>query len=278
MQDTGARPTPFEVDPAPWVTFQPALDAMLEPLGEAVLARLLVRTGEHVLDVGCGCGATTTPLAGAVGPTGSVTGVDVSGALLDVARRTAQEQGLGNVSFIEADAGRHPFAPDRFDVVFSRLGTMFFDEPSAGFANLRRTLRPGGRLGFVCWRTLEENGWTTGPRDAVGVVLPEPLLPVGDGPGPFSLGSRDRLLSLLTGAGFVDVQIEPHDQPLLIGRGDADEAMEFFLHLLPTGYLMVEPDRHLLDRVKASLRTVIERHRSADGIWMGSATWVVTAR
>ncbi|MPY94183.1 MAG: methyltransferase domain-containing protein [Acidimicrobiia bacterium] len=279
MADPVPPSSSFQVDPGPWVRFQPALDAMLEPLGEAVMARLLLRAGERVLDVGCGCGATTTALADAVGPQGTVTGVDVSGAMLEVARATASARGAGNVSFVEGDAGGHPFAPREFDVVFSRLGTMFFDEPVAGFANLRRALRPGGRLGFVCWHTLEENGWTTAPRDAAVVVLgPQASTGAEESVGPFSLGHRAHVLELLSAAGFVDVEIEPHDEPLLIGRGDVDEAVELFLHLLPTGYLLVEPDRHLLDRIKASLQTVIEKHRSDAGIWMGSATWVVTAR
>lgn len=278
MPVSGRHPT-FEVDAGPWLAFQPALDAMLEPLGDAVLARLLVRPGEHVLDVGCGTGATALALARAVGPTGRVTAVDVSGALLEAAAGRAAQAGLGNVTFLEADAGSHPFAPDGFDVVFSRLGTMFFDEPTAGFVNLRRSLRPGGRLGFVCWRGLDENGWAAGPRDAAALVLRDLQDLQVEGPtGPFSLASEELVRAVLSAAGFVGVEVEPHDEPLLIGRGDVDEAVDLFLQLLPTGYLVVRPERHLLDRVKASLRTVIERHRSGDGIWMGSATWVVTAR
>jgi SAM-dependent methyltransferase len=221
-------------------------------------------------------------LARSVGPTGAVIGIDVSPTMVDVARRDAARAGVGQVTFLEADAATYPFAPNEFDVVFSRLGMMFFDEPSAGFANLRRALRPGGRLGFVCWRPLEENGWATAPTDAAALVLPLPssMSPSASpgGSGPFSLGSRHEIESLLSAAGFVEVAIEAHDEPLLIGRGDVDEAVDFFLRLLPTGYLLVEPDRHFLDRIKASLRTVIEKHRSDAGIWMGSATWVVTAR
>jgi SAM-dependent methyltransferase len=275
MPTPGPPPT-FQVDPGPWLTFQPALDAMLEPLGDAVLARLLLRAGEHVLDVGCGTGATTLALAEAVGPTGRVTGVDLSPSLLEVAERRVAERGLDNVTLVVGDAGSHPFAPGQFDVVFSRLGTMFFDEPTAGFVNLRRALRPGGRLGFVSWRALDENGWATGPRDAAALVLRDPEV---EGPtGPFSLASEELVRAVLSAAGFVGVEVERHDEPLLVGRGDVDEAVELFLQLLPTGYLLVRPERHLMDRVKASLRTMIERHRSDGGIWMGSAAWVVTAR
>ena len=249
---------------------------MLEPLGRVVQAELAPAAGEHVLDVGCGCGSTTLALADAVGPAGTVTGIDVSGGMLDVARRAAA--GRPNVRFVEGDAGTHPYRPDAYDVVYSRLGTMFFEEPEVAFTSLRRALRPGGRLGFVAWRSLHENPWATEPREVAGSIVP--LLPVPDAsqPGPFSLARAERITALLSQAGFVDVSVEPLDRELLIGEGDVDEAIEFYLRLLPTGYLMIEADRPLLDRVRVSLRAMLERYRHEDRIWMGSASWLVSAR
>lgn len=278
MPDADRPSTRFQVQPEPWIAFRPALDAMLAPLGEIVLARTPPAPGARVLDVGCGCGATTLALADLVGPAGEVVGIDPSGPMLDVARRSAADHGASNATFVEGDAGAHPFEPHAYDVVFSRLGMMFFDEPDAAFANLRRALRRGGRLGFVCWRTLDENGWTTEPRHAIDTIVPLPPPPATDAPGPFSLGSEERIRSLLSNAGFVDVEIEGHDEPLLLGRGNIDEAIEFYLRLLPTGYLMFEPDRHLLDRIRGALRIVLEEHHGPDGIWMGSGTWIVSAR
>ncbi len=155
---------------------------------------------------------------------------------------------------------------------------MFFDDPEAAFTNLHRALRRGGRLGFVCWRPLEENAWTTEPRDAAAAIVPLPPAPGPEAPGPFSLARAERISSVLSHASFVDVTIEPLDRDLLIGRGDVDEAVEFYLRLLPTGDLMFEPDRHLLDRLRAMLRSVLEGHRRDDGAWLGSASWVVRAR
>jgi SAM-dependent methyltransferase len=278
MSDPGRAAERFRVQPEPWVAFRPTLDAMLEPLGDIVVARTPPAPGARVLDVGCGCGATTLALADLVGPSGEVVGIDPSGAMLEVARRLAADHGAANVTYIEGDAGTHPFEPHAYDLIFSRLGIMFFDEPDAAFANLRRALRRGGRLGFVCWRSLDENRWTTEPRDAVATIVPLPPPPPADASGPFSLGSDERIRSLLSSAGFVDVEIEDHDEPLLLGRGDVDEAIEFYLRLLPTGYLMFEPDHHLLDRIRVALRTVLEEHHGPDGIWMGSATWVVRAQ
>lgn len=268
----------FRVHAEPWIAFQPALDAMLEPLGRSVMARLAPATGERVLDVGCGCGATTLALARMVGPSGRVTGIDPSASMLTVAGRAAAVAGLDNVELVEGDAGAHPYRPAAYDVIFSRLGTMFFDDVEAAFTSLRRALRPGGRLGFVCWRGLEENAWTTEPRDAAAAIVPLPPLPGPAAPGPFSLARAERISSVLSQAGFVDATIEPLDRDLLIGRGDVDEAVEFYLRLLPTGYLMFEPDRHLVDRLRATLRTVLEGHRHDDGIWLGSGSWIVHAR
>lgn len=277
MTTEAAAAVPFRSANEPWVAFRDTLDAMLEPLGDLLLARLHPELGQRVLDVGCGCGTTTLSLGDRVGAEGSVVGVDTSEAMLAVAEADARSIGPANVEYLLADAGRHRFVPNSFDVVHSRLGTMFFDEPEAAFANLRRALRPGGTLGMVCWRRQDENRWTTEPLEAASVILPGAETGSGDPSGPFSLSSSERISDLLSQAGFVDVVIEPHDESLLIGRGDVDEGIYFFLRLLPTGYLTVEPDRHALDRIRATLREVLERHRTDVGIWMGSATWVVTA-
>ena len=268
---------PFRLRHEPWVKFQQSLDAMLDPVGEAALARLAPKRGEVVLDVGCGCGTTTFALAEMVGSTGTVIGVDISAPMLEVARSEALARGTTNVEFVLGDAGTHPFSPDHFDVIYSRLGTMFFDEPGAAFANLNRILRPGGRFGSVVWRTLAENQWSNAPRNAVTSIFPALEQPL-DRPGPFSLGDRPTLSATLKEAGFVDVDIEPHDEPLLVGQGDMDTAIRFYLELLPSGYLMVEADRRQADRMKALLRTELERHQSDNGIWMGSATWIALAR
>lgn len=267
----------FRVHPEPWIAFQPALDEMLAPIGQVALAAAALQPGDSALDVGCGCGTTTMQLAAAVGSDGSATGIDTSAALLDVARRAVAAADVANATFVEGDAGTHPYGAHAYDVIFSRLGTMFFPEPAAAFANLRRALRPGGRLSFVCWRSIEENQWTAEVRDAAAVIVPLPPSAPDDAPGPFSLASADRVSSILTRSGFVDVSIEPVDLDLTIGRGDVDEAIEFYLRLLPTGYLLFDLDRHLLDRLSASLRVVLERHRGPDGLRLGSASWLVLA-
>lgn len=261
-----------------WVEYRERLDSMLAPLGEAAIARLHPDPGEHVLDIGCGTGTTSLELARLVGGSGHVTGVDVSAPMLEEARRRADGAGLANLSFVVADAGTHQFEPRHYDAAFSRMGIMFFAEPVAGFTNLRRALRPGGRLGFVCWRAAAENSWVTEPGQAVAEVLGPPAPMDPDAPGPFSLASADRISSVLTEAGLVDIDITAHDLPLSIGTGTTDELVRYYMDLLPGAAIPDNADVHVIDRVKAALGTMVERRRTPDGITMGGAAWLVSAR
>ena len=251
---------------------------MLEPLGEAAIARLLPSPGEHVLDIGCGTGTTSLEMAQLVGETGHVTGIDVSEPMLVEARRRAEAAGLGNVTFEAADAASFQFEPGRYDAAYSRVGIMFFAEPVAGFTNLRRALRRGGRLTFVCWRSREENTWVTEPTQAVAGVLGE-LEPINpDAPGPFSLSSYDRIQSILTEAGLVDIDITPHDLPVTVGGGTTDELVRYYFDLLPIGMVPENADKHLVERVKAALGVMVQRRRTPDGVILGAAAWLVSAR
>lgn len=261
-----------------WVEYRERLDAMLAPLGEAAIARLHPDPGEHVLDIGCGTGTTSLELARLVGESGHVTGVDVSAPMLDEARRRATDAGLANTSFVVADAGAHRFEPRHYDAAFSRMGIMFFAEPVAGFTNLRRALRPGGRLGFVCWRSPAENSWVTEPGRAVADVLGPPAPMDPDAPGPFSLASADRIISILTEAGLVDIDITPHDLPVNIGEGTTDQLVRYYIDLLPATAIPKNAGVHVVDRVKAALGAMVERRRTPDGITMGAAAWLVSAR
>jgi SAM-dependent methyltransferase len=136
-----------------WTVLQERMDANLAAIGDAVLAFANAKPGEVVLDVGCGTGATSLALARAGA---KVTGLDISRPMLDLARSRAIQAGL-DISFIEADASAHAFQPE-FDLVFSRFGVMFFDDPVGAFANLHKALKPGGRLAFVCWRRWPRRG------------------------------------------------------------------------------------------------------------------------
>jgi SAM-dependent methyltransferase len=174
-----------------WITYQEALDRRLAPVTELLLERADVRGGECVIDVGCGTGATTLRLAAAVGAHDSVLAVDISESLLAAARRRCLEGGHANVRLIRADAQTHRFERACHDLVTSRFGVMFFDDPIGAFRNLARALRPGGRLAFAAWGPLEANPWFALPLQ-VGVERlgpPQPQPPRA--PGPLALSEPD---------------------------------------------------------------------------------------
>jgi SAM-dependent methyltransferase len=155
-----------------WAAMQEQLDAQLEPHGLKAMEALALAAGERIVDIGCGSGQTSLALGQAAGRSGAVMGLDISRPLLGLARRRAAESGAANVSFAEADVQTYAFAPATFNAVFSRFGVMFFADPPAAFANVRRALKPGGRLAFVCWRTPAENIFMTLPYTAVAAQFP----------------------------------------------------------------------------------------------------------
>lgn len=257
-----------------WATHQERLDRQIETLGAVAMAALAPRPGEGAIDIGCGCGQTTLALAGAVGPGGFVTGVDISRPMLAVARRRAAS--AANAAFLEADAQTHPFPPGAADAIFSRFGVMFFEDPSAAFANIRAALKPGGRLGFVCWRPFPLNEWMLVPLQAALALVPAPPPPPDPfAPGPFAFADADRVRGILEGAGFSEIAIEPHDAR--IGGNPLDEAVDLALRVGPLGMLLREnPDRK--EAVIAAVREALRPHEGPDGVMLNSATWIVTAR
>ncbi|MDQ2813339.1 MAG: class I SAM-dependent methyltransferase [Actinomycetota bacterium] len=198
-------------------------ERMLGRLTARLLAAARIQDGEYVLDVGCGCGATTILAARAAG-SGRALGADFSRIQVAEARRLAAAAGVANVRFEVADAQVHPFGAGIFDVLLSRLGVMFFDDPAAAFANLRKALRRGGRLAFLCWRTREEN-----PVFTTGFAGTAAVLGLREMPGPgaaFSLAGTGPVGALLSGAGFGGIEFAQADEPMLIGR-DVDDVLEY---------------------------------------------------
>jgi SAM-dependent methyltransferase len=249
-------------------------ERMLCRLTARLLAAAQIRDGENVLDIGCGCGDTTILAARATG-SGHALGADFSRIQVAEARRLAAAAGAANARFEVADAQVHSFGAGVFDVVLSSFGVMFFDDPAAAFANLRKALRRGGRLAFLCWRTREENPiFTTGFAAAAAVLgLREP-------PGPsaaFSLAGTGRVGALLSGAAFGGIECAAADEPMLIGRDVADvleyeraspAAAEILTGLSPAQ--AAELTRQVRDRLAA--------YASPAGVTMPGAAWLVTAQ
>jgi SAM-dependent methyltransferase len=260
-----------------WVRLNDQLDGMIAPLGRVAMDRAAFVRGERVLDVGCGCGDTTLEIARRVGAA-CVVGLDLSAPMLALARERAAAGGLADVRFEQADAQVHAFAPASVDVLYSRFGVMFFADPVAAFANLRRALRPGGRLAFVCWQELPVNPWMLVPLGAVAQVMPLPPPPAPGTPGPFSLGDRDRVQHILDDAGFVAVRIDPHEDTVT-RAGTLDDAVEFMLQMGPAAAALREaPDQTLRPRAAEAVRAALAPYMTAEGLRMRGAVWIVTAR
>lgn len=265
-----------EVQGDKWVRLQDRTDAALEPMGNAAIDRLNPRPGEHVLDIGCGCGTTSMEIAKRVSPGGSLTGADISRPMLAHAKTRAGKSG-SIASFIEADAQTHDFEEAGFDAVFSRFGVMFFASPAAAFANLRRAVKPGGRLAFACWRERADNPWlTTAIKIAAQYIDMPPPPEIGE-PGPFSFAEESHLRPILEGAGWADVAFERYDSTLLVGA-DAEDATKFVMQMGPAAPLVAEADEKTQAAISADLHAALVPHAGPDGVRMGASIWIVTAK
>ena len=259
---------------ATWAKLQSVLDRQVEPLGLEAIRRLDTRPGERILDLGCGCGQTSLELAAEVGPAGGVVAIDVSRPMLAVARSRARPIPAAAIEFREADAQIEPFAPANFDAAFSRFGVMFFADPVAAFANVRRALKPGGRLAFVCWRGLAENDWMRVPLEAASSVLPPPAPPDPRAPGPFAFADPARVHRILVDAGFPDPRIESFDA--LIGGTGLEETVKLLCRVGPLGAAMRERPE-LLPAAADAVRAALAPRVGSDGVRMRAAVWIVQA-
>jgi len=259
-----------------WIEQEALLDAQIAPLGLAALERTGVAAGERVVDVGCGCGQTSLQLAERVGPGGAVLGVDISSLMLGRARERAKD--LAQLRFENADAQTHRFA-ERFDLVFSRFGVMFFADPTAAFANLRSALRPQGRLAFVCWQGIDRNPWLLVPLRALAGIVELPAPPPPGSPGPFAFADPERVRGILGAAGFGDVQLTPLAGDLAIGAGgDLERAVRFAMQMGPASALLREAGDAVRERARDAIRAALAPLVTPTGVRADYAAWVVTAR
>lgn len=264
--------------PEAWVTHQEAMDEQLRAHGALALEALELRAGEHVLDLGCGCGDTTLALAAEIGPSGRVMGVDLSAPMLTRARERVAEGSLTYVELEEADAQTHSFPEGAFDAAYSRFGVMFFEDPVAAFRNVARALKPSGRLSFVCWQPASRNPWVTVPLEAVFPFVPPPSMLDPNLPGPFSLADPARVSKVLADAGFDDVKVEP--AAVQMDFGPIEQTTEFLMTLGPTARALREaqPSEQTLDAIRIALRDAVTAFATGDRVTLGSSVWVVTAK
>lgn len=254
-----------------WAEHADTFDRAVAGYEQAFWAAAAIRPADRVLDIGCGTGHATREAA-RFAPAGEAVGMDLSARMLEVARTRAEEQGLGNVAFLHADAQTYPFDAARFDVAISRTGTMFFGDAAAAFANIATALRADARLVQLVWRAPADNPWFLEVTGALAGGAPP--APPPEAPSPFALSDPDRVRALLTDAGFGGIELQALDEPMWFGA-DVHDAHAFLTGLL--GWMLEDrepPDR---ERALEALAAVLADHLGPAGVQIGSGAWLVTA-
>jgi ubiquinone/menaquinone biosynthesis C-methylase UbiE len=260
-----------------WADRQAAQDIVLGPVADLLIDRAKPKSGERVIDVGCGSGATTIAFARKVAPSGHVLGIDISGPMLERARQSAPKD--LPIDFALADATVYPFDPQNFDLLASRFGVMFFADPALSFANMRKALRPSGRLAFACWREPRENPFFMASLSAAYKHVPKLPQQGPEDPGPFAFASDERVRRILGDAGFAGVEMEAC--PLLldtaIGRG-LDGAVQAALEIGPASRALEDQPEELRKAAAASIREALTPFAKGDAVLLPASVWIVTAR
>jgi SAM-dependent methyltransferase len=259
-----------------WIAQQARRDEMLGDFAIAALNKAQAKPGEVVLDIGCGCGETTAALAEQVGPNGKITGVDISTPILAEARRRLTR--YSNVQTILADAASHAFPREEADLLFSRFGVMFFGDPVAAFINLRKAMKPSGRLVFASWRSPKENGWLTAPMQAVKGLLPPSPPPDPEQPGPFAFQDQERVAHILTQAGFEAPVFDKFDKMIDVAGGHGVEgAVQSAMELGPTARLLDGEAPEIRNLIAVALRRFFASQVRDGRVQLSAAIWVVSA-
>lgn len=261
-----------------WAKRGDALGLMLGPAADAGLEALGPRPGERILDLGCGSGASTMALAHAVAPTGAVTAIDVSPDLLAQAR--LRLQGSDGVEFLEADAQTHAFEPLSHDALYSRFGSMFFDDPPVAFANLHAALKPGARAVFVAWRDPSRNQWASVPMTFAAEGQGGATPPTG--PGPFAWAAPETFHAALGGGGFSSIRETEFEFMAEISEGDDPDPVARAVNFLMKIGSLAARLRGASDEAKAEARVFLQRrlarHVRDDAVRLLASAWIIEAR
>jgi SAM-dependent methyltransferase len=248
-------------------------DAELQLLNQVLRTAYDIERHDKILDIGCGAGQTTREAA-RMAFEGAALGIDLSAKMIDRARALACSEGIGNVTFLHGDAQTYPFPSEDFDLVVSRFGTMFFQDPVAAFANVRHALRPGGRLVMMTWQGHEQNEWSLAIEEALEGLSDAPVHEAAD---PFSLADPAKVEGILEGAGFTDVSFTAVDRPIYWGQ-DATAALQWIRGFMWTRVVFERLDTAMAQFALSRLRETLASHTSGDGVWFDSRAWIVEAR
>jgi SAM-dependent methyltransferase len=259
-----------------WVERQEHTDITLTPATDALLAFAAPRTGERVVDIGCGCGAPTLEFARAVSANGHVVGMDISGPMLAAGEQRAKAAGLTNIDWRQADPATA--ALDEYDLIVSAFGAMFFGDRVAAFTTMRRGAAPNARMALVCWRTLAENPWMEVPMKAVAQHLPPRPAPVPNAPGMFAFADPDHVTEVLTASGWAPPRFEKLDMDLDIaaGRGLEEAVVQSTQIGAVNSWLRNQPQQ-IVSAAVASLREALSPHAEGHSVRLSGAMWLISS-
>jgi ubiquinone/menaquinone biosynthesis C-methylase UbiE len=256
-----------------WVDAQQVLDQMFKPFENLLVEAVRAASAQRVLDVGCGTGSTTLAIAQALGARGHCTGADISQPMIAVARARAEREG-SPASFICDDVQRHAFEPAGFDLIVSRFGVMFFDNPVAAFANLCRAACAGGKLHAIAWRSAADNPFMTTAERAAEPLLPQMPARAPGGPGQFAFADREHVASILEQSGWTDIAIQPIDVECTLPE---QELVRYFSRLGPVGLMLKQADEPTRKQVIQAVRAAFAPYVHGSDVRYMAACWTVRA-
>jgi SAM-dependent methyltransferase len=257
-----------------WVEAQTFLDPLFEPFEERLVDEVVAASARRVLDVGCGTGSTTVAIARRLGPEGVCVGVDLSQPMIAAAKARAQRDGV-TASFVCADAAAHAFEAASFDMIVSRFGVMFFDDPVAAFQNLRRAARPDAPLRLIVWRSAADNPFMTTAERAAASIVPNLPARSPDGPGQFAFADPSRVRGILEASGWVAIDIAPMD---VVRTFPAAELVPNMTRLGPLGRVFHELDEPTRKRVIDGVRSAFDPYVHDHEVRFEAACWMIGAR
>jgi len=257
-----------------WVETQALLDRVLEPFEKLLSEAVAAKAPTRLLDVGCGTGATTLAAARRIGPHGRCVGIDISQPMIETARTRARSENA-SAEFVCADAQTNPFDRASVDMIISRFGVMFFDDPVAAFANLRHAATDDAELRFFVYRSPAENPFMLTAERAAAPLLPAMPPRDPDAPGQFAFADPRRVERILADAGWTEVDVRPVDVACSFPLG---ELVRWFTQLGPLGRILHEADERTRTRVVETVRAAFDPYVHGDEVRFDAACWQVVAR
>ncbi len=257
-----------------WVDAQAVLDRMFAPVEDLLAGAVAAAAPRSVLDVGCGTGSSTVAVSRLLGAAGQCLGIDISAPMIGAARARAERE-RSSAMFITANAEHHSFEPASVDMIISRFGVMFFDDPIQAFSNLRRAAANDATLQLVVWRSAVENPFMTTAERAAAPLLPELPARQPDGPGQFAFADRNRVRAILQESGWAQVEISPVDVECAFAERDLDL---YLTRLGPVGMFLEQQDEATRAQVVATVRAAFAPYVHDANVRFTAACWTVAAR